>query len=147
MLLSQQIDNDLKNALKEKNASVLSCLRMLKSALKNQAINLRLPELDDAQTILIIKRELKKRQDSITQFTAGNRADLALQEGLEAEILSKYLPPAMSEAVIAEIVDEIVASGQNNFGQVMKEVMLRTEGQADGQLVQKLVKNKLGLVA
>jgi uncharacterized protein YqeY len=70
---------------------------------------------------------------------------LAAKEIQEAEIIGKYLPPAMSEAELIKIVDEVVASGLNNFGQVMKEVMTKTGAQADGQMVQRLVKNKLGL--
>lgn len=145
MSLSEQIENDLKNALREKNESLVSCLRMLKSSLKNQAIEARLAELDDLQVIAVLKRELKKRQDSASQFQTGNRPDLAAKENEEAELIAKYLPPAMPEADLAKVVDEVVSGGLNNFGQVMKEVMLRTGGQADGQMVQRLVKNKLGL--
>ncbi len=145
MSLSEQIENDLKNALREKNESLVSCLRMLKSSLKNQAIEARLAELDDLQVIAVLKRELKKRQDSASQFQTGNRPDLAAKENEEAELIAKYLPPAMPEADLAKVVDEVVSGGLNNFGEVMKEVMLRTGGQADGQMVQRLVKNKLGL--
>jgi uncharacterized protein YqeY len=145
MTLSEQIENDLKNALREKNEQLVSCLRMLKSSLKNQAIEARVPQLDDLQVMAVLKRELKKRQDSANQFKAGNRDDLAAKEIQEAEIIGKYLPPAMSEAELIKIVDEVVASGLNNFGQVMKEVMTKTGAQADGQMVQRLVKNKLGL--
>lgn len=145
MLLSQQIDNNLKKALKDKNEIVVSCLRMLKSALQNEAIARRVSELDDAQTIAIIKREFKKRLDAMSQFQAGKRDDLADKESAEAKILSTYLPPELPEGELAKIIDEVLAGGLNNFGQVMKEVMIRAQGQADGQLVQKLVKNKLGL--
>ena len=145
MTLSEQIENDLKNALREKNEQLVSCLRMLKSSLKNQAIEARVPQLDDLQVMAVLKRELKKRQDSANQFKVGNREDLAAKENEEAEIIAKYLPPAMSEAELIKIVDEVVAGGLNNFGQVMKEVMTRTGAQADGQMVQRLVKNKLGL--
>ncbi len=145
MALSEQIENDLKNALREKNESLVSCLRMLKSALKNQAIEARVPQLDDLQVIAVLKRELKKRQDSANQFKTGNREDLAAKENEEAKIIAKYLPPAMPEAELIKIVDEVIASGLNNFGQVMKEVMTITGAQADGQMVQMLVKKKLGL--
>jgi uncharacterized protein YqeY len=64
MTLSEQIENDLKNALREKNEQLVSCLRMLKSSLKNQAIEARVPQLDDLQVMAVLKRELKKRQDS-----------------------------------------------------------------------------------
>lgn len=145
MSLVGQIDSDLKTALKEKNEAKLSCLRMLKSAFKNQAIDARVAELNDEQAITVIKRELKKRQDAVSQFTSGNRPELAAKEQEEAQILSQYLPPSLPEEELIKIIDEVVAGGQNNFGQVMKAVMAKVGAQADGQTIQRLVKNKLGL--
>lgn len=143
MSLITTIDNDLKSALKQRDQVKLGTLRMLKSALYNQEIADKKETLDDKETVLIIRRELKKRQDSITSFEQGNRQDLADKEKLEAAILEKYMPAQISEADIARIVAEVIASGVDNFGQVMKEVMTKTQGQADGQIVQKLVKEKL----
>jgi len=80
MALSQTIDSDLTQALKQKNQVVLGTLRMLKSAIKNQAIADRQPELDDQVVMAVIRRELKKRQDSIESFQAGHRLDLVAKE-------------------------------------------------------------------
>ncbi|MFA5126703.1 MAG: GatB/YqeY domain-containing protein [Patescibacteria group bacterium] len=145
MSLNLDIENDLKQALKDKNEAVVSTLRLIKSAIKNQAIELRKPELEDSEIAAVLRREAKKRQDSISQFKAGRRQDLADKEEREVEILEKYMPSQMSETDIAAIVDEVISSGINNFGQAMKTVMAKTGGQADGQTVQRLVKAKLGL--
>lgn len=145
MAILQTIEQDFKTALKDKLALQLSVLRMLKSAIKNQAINDKTPEaeLSEAVILAVIRKELKKRQDSIASFESGNRLDLAEQEKAEAAILSQYAPAQMSAQDIEKIVDEIVATGLTNFGQIMKEVMQKTQGQADGQVVQAMVKAKL----
>lgn len=143
MSIINTIDQDLITAQKAKNEVVVLTLRMVKSAFKNQAIELRKPELSDAEAILILRRELKKRLDSIQAFHEGGRPELAAQEQVELDIIKKYLPPELSDADIAKVIDEVLASGVNNFGQVMKEVMQKLQGQADGQAVQRLVKEKL----
>ena len=145
MSLAQNIEIDFKNALKEQAVLKLSVLRMLKSALKNEAIAKKQAELNDEEVVLVLRRELKKRQDSILAFSSAGRNDLADQEKAEAEIINAYLPALMAETDVARIVDAVIASGVNGFGLVMKEVMAQTKGQADGQLVQKLVKAKLAL--
>ncbi len=145
MSLQQDIDNNLVQALKEKNTVKVSTLRMLKSALQNQAIALKQTELDDQLVITTLRKELKKRQDAITAYKSADRQELLDKEQQEADILSAYLPAMMSEGDVAKIIDEIIANGNNNFGQVMKEVMTKTKGQADGQTVQALVKERLNL--
>ncbi|MDQ5970467.1 MAG: uncharacterized protein QG603_244 [Patescibacteria group bacterium] len=143
MSIIKQIDQDLITAQKAKDEVVVLTLRMVKSAFKNQAIELRKPELLEAEAILILRRELKKRVDSIQAFNTGGRPELAAQEQVECEIIKKYLPAELSENDVIKAIDEVLATGTNNFGQVMKEVMQKLQGQADGQLVQRLVKEKL----
>jgi uncharacterized protein YqeY len=143
MSIIKQIDQDLITAQKAKDEVVVLTLRMVKSAFKNQAIELRKPELLEAEAILILRRELKKRVDSIQAFNTGGRPELAAQEQVECEIIKKYLPAELSENDVIKAIDEVLATGANNFGQVMKEVMQKLQGQADGQLVQRLVKEKL----
>lgn len=144
MSIINQIDQDLITAQKAKDEVVVLTLRMVKSAFKNQAIELRKPELSETEAILILRREMKKRADSIQAFNDGGRPELAAHEQAECEIIKKYLPADLSEADVIKAIDEVLASGANNFGQVMKEVMQKLQGQADGQLVQRLVKEKLG---
>jgi uncharacterized protein YqeY len=143
MSIINQIDQDLITAQKAKDEVVVLTLRMVKSAFKNQAIELRKPELSPLEAILILRREMKKRADSIQAFNDGGRPELAAHEQAECEIIKKYLPADLSEADVIKAIDEVLASGANNFGQVMKEVMQKLQGQADGQLVQRLVKEKL----
>lgn len=143
MSLEQTIDNDLKVALKAKDEIKVSTLRMLRSTLKNLAIEKRKPNLEDDEVIIGIKRELKKRQDSIAFYEQAKRDDLLSKEKAEAEILAVYLPPELSADDIKKIIDEVIAQGHQGFGAVMKEVMNQSKGQADGKLVQQLVKEKL----
>ena len=143
MSLNQDIEQNLIQALKDKDQSKVSVLRMLKSAVHNQVIALKKGELTEEEVTAIIRQELKKRQDSIAAYTEAQRKDLADQEKIEADILSAYLPAMLSEEEVTAIVDQVIASGIDNFGQAMKEVMNQTKGRADGQLVQQLVKSKL----
>ncbi len=143
MSLQKDIENNLNIALKAKDTVKTGTLRMLKSSLQNKSIELKKDSLDDEEIINIIRKEVKKRQDSITSFKQGDRQDLVEKEEVELKILEEYLPAMMSEENISKIVDEIIASGESNFGLVMKQVMAKTKGQADGKIVQKLVKEKL----
>ena len=145
MSLQQDIDNNLVQALKDKDTTKVSTLRMLKSALQNQAIALKQTDLDDQTVVAAIRKELKKRQDAMAAYKSADRQELLEKEQQEADILSVYLPAMMSDDDLAKIVDEIIANGKDNFGQIMKEVMTKTQGQADGQTVQKLVKDRLKL--
>jgi len=142
MSLQQDLDKDLKEALIAKNSIKVSTLRMIKSSIKNQEIEVK-KELSNDDVIKILRKELKKRQDSINAYKEANRIELAEQEEKEFEIIDNYLPDMMSEEDINKIVDEVILEGVDNFGQIMKEVMTRSKGQADGQIVQKLVKDKI----
>ncbi|MBT4349914.1 GatB/YqeY domain-containing protein [bacterium] len=143
MSLWKNIEQDLIQALKNKEQLKVSVLRMLKSAVQNQLIADKVKELSDQDIIVLIRKELKKRQDSITAFTQAGRDELAQNEQAEADILSVYMPAMLLEEELGQIVTKVIETGANNFGQVMKEVMAQTKGLADGQLVQKLVKEKL----
>lgn len=143
MNLQETIDQDLKEALKNKEEVRLGTLRMLKSALKNKQIELKQDELAENEIISVIQKELKKRKDAADSYKQAGRDELFAKEEEEMKILSAYLPEMMSEEDIKKIIDEIVAQGQDNFGLVMKETMAKVQGQADGQVVQRLVKQKL----
>lgn len=145
MSLAEKIEQDFKQALKEKQAERVSVLRLLKSALHNKAIEDKKQTLDDEQVVLVLKKELKKHKDSLEAFQAAGREDLSSKEAREAEIIAAYLPAMLSEEEIKKIIDEVVASGLSGFGPVMKEVVIRTQGLADGKIIQGLVKAKLGL--
>lgn len=143
MALHQDIQQSLKQALKDKDKNQVSTLRMLLSAMHNRAIELKVIDLEDQEVLAVIKKELKKRQDSMDAFQAAGRPDLYQTEKSEAEILSKYLPAALSEEELGKIVEEVLKSGLDNFGLIMKEVMARSGGRADGAQVANMVKAKM----
>lgn len=145
--LQEQINNDLKQAMRDKNELVLSTLRMLLAAIKNKAIAMRDGngvELTDEQIQEAVATEIKKRQDSIESYTAGNRPELAEKERAEAEILKKYLPEQATDEDIEEIVKEVIAAGAAEFGRAMGQAMARLKGKADGKRVGEMVKKLIG---
>ena len=147
--LSQQITEDMKTAMREKNTLALGTIRMLKSAIKNAAIEKggADAELSDAEVITVIRREVKKRQDSIEQYTTAGRLELVEQENAEMAVLNGYLPEPLSaeklEEIITAAIAEVGATSRKDMGQVMKLVQERTEGRADGKTLSQAVMAKL----
>ncbi len=143
MNLSERIDEELKGSLKAKDEIKVSTLRLLKAAISNQAIQQGKPSLDDSQIIEVTRKQIKQRQDSIEAFTKGLRAELAAKETKEAEILKTFLPAGMPEAelktLIQSTIQELGVSGPSAIGQVMKAVMPKVGGRADGKQVSTLV--------
>jgi len=148
-MLTVQIYTDLKLAMKNKDVLKVSVLRMLIAAFNNEAINLMRKDegLSDEEAIKVLKKEAKKRKDSIEQYIAGGRPELAASEQKESEILSVYLPAEMSEEDLKKIVAEVIAEmgevSPSQFGMVMKAVMAKTAGKADGGMASKVVKEVL----
>lgn len=146
MTILDQIETDYLTALKAKDEKTVSVLRMLKSALKNKEIALG-KKLDDMLIGEQVFKEVKSRQDSITEYEKGDRGDLVKQEQEEIEILKKYLPKMLSEEEVAKIIDSAIqkvgATGPQDMGKVMGVIMPQVKGKADGSLVSTLVKNKL----
>ena len=139
MTFQAQIDQDLKEAMKAKAVERLAVIRMLKAALKNASIekggiNF---ELDDTSAIAIVRKELKKRQDSVESFEKGNRPDLAAKEKSEAAILATYLPQPLTAdeviALVAAAIQETGATSKAQMGAVMKLATERAAGRADGR--------------
>lgn len=145
-MLKQKLNDDLKTAMKAKDSTTVSTVRMLLSAIKNKEIEKK-GELTDAETVKLLQGDKKKHLDSIAQFTEGGRADLAEKEKAEVAIIEKYLPVQMSEAelqgLVAAAVTESAAGGPADFGTVMKAVMAASGGRADGAKVSALVKKTL----
>lgn len=146
-MLEDTILNDYKEAMKNKDAVKVSTLSFLRAAVQNLAIEKRKEKLEDGDIILIIKKQIKQRQDSIEQFKKGNRPDLAEKEMKELEILKVYLPRELSIDEVKKMIEEAVsntgASGAKDMGRVIKEVMSKAAGCADGKLVSELVKERL----
>jgi len=139
MSFQAQIDQDLKEAMKARQADRLGVIRMLKSALKNASIEKGGMSfvLDDASALAVVRKELKKRQDSIEGFEKGNRPELAAKEKAEAEILAAYLPQALTAeetaALISGVIAELGATSKAQMGAVMKLATERAAGRADGR--------------
>lgn len=148
MTLVETVIADLTAAMKAGDAAKVSVLRMLKSELVNGAIAQRVDALPDAGALEVLRRQLKQRKESLEAFQKGQRADLAAKETAEIKILETYLPAQMSEAQLRAIVQECVtaagASGPQDMGKVMKLVMAKVQGQADGKAVSALVTQALG---
>ena len=147
MSLKAKIEQDILQALKAKDAAKVSCLRMLKAAIKNKEIDLR-KELDDGQTTAILSTFVKQRKESIEQFKKGGRDDLVKKEEAELAMVEGYLPKALSEkeleAIVATAIQETGAQGSKDLGKVMKAAMAKTAGRADGKIISALVSKKLG---
>ena len=149
MTLSQRIDSDLKEAMRAKDATRLSVLRMLKSALKYGAIA-KLgaeAELSDAEAAQVIRKQVKQRQDSIESFEKGGRRELVEKEREELSILNAYLPQAMSADEVAKVVRETIAeigaTSKAQMGAVMKALQAKVAGRVDGKTLSAQVSRQL----
>lgn len=146
MSLAQKVEADLKTALKSRDELATSCLRLVRAAFKNQEKELKRP-LNGEEEIKILSTLGKQRRESIEQFTKGNRKDLADKEQAELAIIEAYLPAQLDQDAVAKVVDEVFADlnpqGMKDMGAVMKEAMARMAGQADGKLVNQLVRQRL----
>ena len=149
MTLSQRIDADLKEAMRAKDTTKLSVLRMLKSALKYGAIakSGAEAELSDAEAAQVIRKQAKQRQDSIESFEKGGRAELAEKEKEELAILIAYLPQAMSADEVAKVVRETIAevgaTSKAQMGTVMKTLQAKVASRVDGKILSAEVQKQL----
>ncbi|MCC7178629.1 MAG: GatB/YqeY domain-containing protein [Acidobacteria bacterium] len=147
MSLEQRLNADIAAAMKAREATKLGTFRMLKTALTNKSIE-KGRALDEAEELQVVASLVKQRRDSIEQFTAGNRPDLAAKEQAEIEVLETLLPPAASAEDIAAIVEQAVAetgaAGPKDMGKVMKVVMAALAGKTvDGKKVNEAVRARL----
>lgn len=149
MTLQQQIDSDLKEAMRAKETTRLSVLRMLKSALMYAAIEKSSAEegLADAESVQVIRKQAKQRQDSIESFEKGGRAELAAKEKEELAILNGYLPqqiaPEELSKIVRETIAEVGATSKAQMGAVMKAVQPKVAGRADGKTLSQEVQKQL----
>ena len=146
MSLKDRITDDMKSAMRAKEADRLLAIRGLLAAIKQREVDERIT-LDDAAVVAIVDKLVKQRKDSIAQFTAGNRADLVDKETAELHILEAYLPVRMGAdeigAAVAALLAEIGASGPADMGKAMAAAKARFAGKADMALVSAAVKNAL----
>jgi uncharacterized protein YqeY len=147
--LAARIPEDIKAAMKAKDAVALNALRALKTAMSHASIEKGhlTAVLDDAEVIALVRKQIKQRQDSIEQFTKAGRKELAAVERAEIAVLEGYLPAALGAAEIAALVDaamaETGASSKADMGRVMKLVQERAAGRADGRTLSQEVAKRL----
>jgi uncharacterized protein len=145
--LKARITEDMKNAMRAKDSARLGAIRLLQSAIKQREVDERI-ELDDMQVIEAIEKMLKQRRDSISQYEAANRHDLADVEKFEVTVLQEYLPQALTEdevsAILEQVIAETGASGIKDMSKVMAAVKPLVVGRADMGKISGLIKARLG---
>ena len=143
----EKLTNDMKEAMKAKDSLRLDTIRFLQAAIKNREIEMRPDPITGDEVMAVIKRMVKQRKESIEQYQAAARQDLADKEISELKILETYLPAQMSreqiEALVAQTVSELKATSLKDMGSVMKAVSAKTQGSADNKIVSELIKAKL----
>jgi uncharacterized protein YqeY len=148
MALIDRISEDITAAMRTKDQARLAPLRMAKAALMNREVE-KGRALEEAEAQQVVNSLIKQRRDSVEQFRAGGREDLAVKEAAEIVTLETYLPPAADPAAIEQAVDDAIretgATSSKDLGRVMKAVMPKLAGQAaDGKAVNEMVRRKLG---
>lgn len=146
MGLKENLEDDLKQALRSKDEPRKTTLRLALAAIKNAEIA-KGRELDDKELTTVISQQAKQRRESITEFAKGNRQDLVAQEEEELEILLEYLPPQLSEEEVRararDVIAQVEATSLSQMGDVMRVLMPQLKGKADGQVVSRIVKEIL----
>jgi uncharacterized protein YqeY len=141
-MIRQKLAEEMKNAMRNKDAKRLETIRFIWSEMKYQEIDKK-QELGDEDLIALMQREVKKRSEAIEQMKKMDRVELVSEEEDKLKIIKEFLPEMMSEAEIGKVVDEVLASGVTDFGRVMGQVMGKVKGKAEGGMVNKIVKEKL----
>ncbi|MFX3616045.1 MAG: GatB/YqeY domain-containing protein [Sporolactobacillus sp.] len=146
MSLIDRLNTDMKEAMKAREKARLSVIRMLKASLHNESIKIGNP-LSDDEALAVLTRELKQRKDSLQEFENAGRQDLVDEVSVEIAIVQSYMPEQLSEDELQSIVDETIsevgAASKTDIGKVMKAIMPKVKGRADGGLINRLVRSKL----
>lgn len=146
MSLSDTIMNDMKQAMKNRDKTKLTTIRMIKSALMNEKIKAG-HELSHDEELTVLNREKKQREESIAEYKKGNREDLVKETEAELAIVESYLPKQLSKDELAKIVQqtisEVGATSKADFGKVMKNLMPKIKGRADGKIASASVREFL----
>lgn len=146
MTLREQINEDMKTAMKARNAEKLAAIRLLQAALKQKEVDERI-EITDDIVLAVIEKMLKQRRDSIEQYTAGKRLDLVAREEFEVGILSAYMPAQLSEDEVRAILDGVIAetgaTTAKDMGKVMNALRAKVAGRADMGKLSAIVKARL----
>jgi uncharacterized protein len=146
MDLEERLVDEMKQAMRSSDKVRLSTIRMIRAAVKNKEIELR-KKVDDEEIQRVIQGMLRRNEESIEQFRLGGRMDLVDKESQEGDILKSFLPQTLSTEEILKVIDESIqetqASSLKDLGKVMKSVMPKLTGKADGKVINQLVKERL----
>jgi uncharacterized protein YqeY len=147
--LKARLTDDMKTAMKAGERNRLDVIRLVNAAIKQREVDERI-QLDDAQVLAVLEKMLKQRRDSISQFDAAGRTDLADKERYEVSVIEAYLPAKLSDGEVETLVDqairEVAPSGPKDMGKVMAAVKPKLAGRADGAKVSDIVKRKLAAI-
>ncbi|WP_174730145.1 GatB/YqeY domain-containing protein [Mesobacillus harenae] len=147
MSLLERLNNDIKQAMRNKEKDRLTTIRMIKASLQNEAIKLGKQELSEEEELTVLSREVKQRKDSLQEFEKAGREDLVEKLRNELNYVEFYMPQQLNEEEISEIVQETIAetgaTSKAEMGRVMSAIMPKVKGKADGSLVNKLVQQHL----
>ncbi|MDO8955632.1 MAG: GatB/YqeY domain-containing protein [Deltaproteobacteria bacterium] len=151
MMLKEQISKNFNEALKARDERKLSALRLLRTEIKKREVSGQKKELADAEVMETITTLVKQRRESIRLFREGQRQDLVEKEEAELQFLQTYLPQPLSQSAIEVLIDQVLletrATGMKDQGKVMKAVMAKISGRAEGKIVSEIVKQKLSKLA
>lgn len=142
-MIRDKLKIDSINSLKSHDNRRVDVLRFLISLIDKREMQLPPAAFNEAEEMGVIRKELKNKEESREIFLKGGRKDLVEQMDYEIQMVKEYLPEEISETKIAEIVDRVILEKGNNFGMVMKEVMVELKGAVDGGVISKIVKDKL----
>ncbi|MFD1412812.1 GatB/YqeY domain-containing protein [Oceanobacillus jeddahense] len=147
MTLLDRLNQDMKQAMKNKDKETLSVIRMVKASIQNESIKLGKDTLSEDEELTILSREVKQRKDSLQEFKNAGRDDLVNKTKQELEILEQYLPKQLSDeeltSIIRETIKEVNAASMKDMGKVMSSVMPKAKGQADGSKIKQIVEQEL----
>src|SRR5690625_4820430 len=147
LTLQDQLNQDMKQAMKQKDRETLSVIRMVKASVQNELIELGKETLTEDEENSILSREVKQRKDSLQEFKSAERDDLAKKVETELPILKKYMPEQLTtediEKIVLSTIQEVEAESKKDMGKVMSAVMPKVKGKADGALVKEIVQTKL----
>ncbi|HSB04119.1 MAG TPA: GatB/YqeY domain-containing protein [Thermodesulfobacteriota bacterium] len=148
MNLEERLIKEMKEAMKSNDKLRLSAIRMIRSTVKNKEIEVRKP-LDDGEIQRVIQGMVRRGEESLEQFKSGGRTDLVEKENKEIEVLKSFLPQSLTQEEMLKIIDQAIeetqATSLKDLGKVMKSVMPKVQGKADGKLINELVKGRLSL--
>lgn len=142
-MMRDKLKKDSFDALKNRDNKRVDVLRFLISLIDKKELQLPPDGLTESEEVAVLRKELKNKEESREMFLKASRQDLVDQLDYEISVVKEYLPAEMSEDKISEIVEQVVAEKGNNFGMIMKEVMIKTGGTVDGGVISRIVKEKI----